>query len=104
MSFICPAVSEHGRIMLCQRLDISVWDHIQLFSQGDQLLIIMEDGILILQLLSGVHLHMIAVDRNPRLCAVLTGKSRVLRVIPLPLRTLVFPGMYLYVRQGVGRG
>ena len=35
-------------ILLSQRLDIAVSDDVQFFSQGDQLLIIVEDGILIL--------------------------------------------------------
>src|SRR5699024_3951345 len=86
--FILPAspVSEDRRISLIHRSDVSVSDHIVLLAQADQLLIIMENGIRILQLAFGVDPLRVLVDTDPRRSL---GKSAVLTSGPLHGRASV---------------
>ena len=73
VAFISPAVCEYGRIFLCQRFDITVSDNIRLFgifSEGDQLLLIVEDRVFIFELVCRIDLFVVAVYRDPRLRAI----------------------------------
>src|SRR5699024_1471866 len=82
VSFIGPPVGEDAGILHCERLDIAVWDNVQLFSHGDQLLIIVEDRILVLELIGSVDLCVIAVYRDPRLSTVLGRETGIFGIIP----------------------